>query len=371
MRRILLSLLPLLVACGGEAAEEAAPEVPKAAAVRVATETAPAPGPAVPTPKEVAALKIRIEPTPATPGLGRAMLTALAGSGYTVGFDRHGSWDLVGQVTASIVTGVRDQGNGAVRTAPRYVVTLSLLAGGRLVDQASTEFDTNEAVSPSRLLPIVATLSASPNLTQFARDRHARQVAKTEKAEETASTSERVDEETVWNAARVTGCKLPASLTGCDAVRLYLAKYPAGGHVDEANKALAAGQPQLEKLQKDENAWQQAGANTCRARNGTDPCVGIELYLTKYPAGLHADEAHALLNPSAPVAPPAPPPPGPRARIQECCTALRARAETYVMERSFLVIAAEQCDRVVPSGDATALRQRLAGHAMPPGCQGL
>lgn len=293
MRRALLSLLPLLVACGGEATEEAAPGVPNAAAVRVVTETAPVP--AVPTPKEIAALKIRIEPTPATPGLGRAMLTALAGAGYTVGFDRHGSWDLVGQVTASIATGVRDQWNGTVRTAPRYVVTLSLLAGGRLVDQASTEFETSQAVSPTRLLPIVATLSASPNLAQFALDRHTRQIAKAEKkAEVTASTYARVDEETVWNAARVTGCELPASLTGCDAVRLYLAKYPAGGHADEANKALAVGQPRLEALQKDENAWLQAGATSCRAHADKNACDGVDLYLVKYPAGLHADEARAL-----------------------------------------------------------------------------
>jgi hypothetical protein len=184
-------------------------------------------------------------------------------------------------------------------------------------------------------------------------------------------TSSRVAEETLWNAARVTGCELPAALTGCDAVRIYLARYPNGAHVEEANKALAAGQPQLEKLQKDENAWQQAGTITCRTHAGTDPCVGVELYLTKYPAGLHADEAHALLNPSAPVPPPAPPPPDPKALIQECCTALHTRAQTSVMDRSFLFIAAEQCDRVVASGDATALRQRLAGHTVPPACQGM
>jgi hypothetical protein len=117
-------------------------------------------------------------------------------------------------------------------------------------------------------------------------------------AVEDSGASARVREETAWNKARVTGCELPVSLTGCDAVRIYLAKYPAGAHVEEANKALAAGQPQLEKLQKDENAWQQSGTAACRAQGGKDACLGVELYLTKYQAGLHADEARALLAPS-------------------------------------------------------------------------
>jgi hypothetical protein len=116
-------------------------------------------------------------------------------------------------------------------------------------------------------------------------------------AVEDAGASARVRQETTWNKARVTGCELPVSLTGCDAVRIYLAKYPAGAHVEEANHALAAGQPQLEKLQKDENAWQQAGTAACRAQGGKDTCLGVELYLTKYQAGLHADEARALLGP--------------------------------------------------------------------------
>jgi hypothetical protein len=118
-------------------------------------------------------------------------------------------------------------------------------------------------------------------------------------AADDAGRSARVREETAWNNARVTGCEFPVALTGCDAVRIYLAKYPTGGHVDEANKALATGQPQLEKLQKDENVWQQAGVTTCRGHTDKDACLGVELYLTKYQAGLHADEARALLNPSA------------------------------------------------------------------------
>ena len=97
------------------------------------------------------------------------------------------------------------------------------------------------------------------------------------------------------HAARATGCELPATLTGCDAVRLYLAKYPTGAHLEEAKKALAAGQPQLERLQKDENTWQQAGATACRAHTDKNACDGVDLYLVKFPAGTHGDEARQLV----------------------------------------------------------------------------
>jgi hypothetical protein len=367
----MVPLFVLLVACGGEATETVAPEVPTArpiSAVHVIRRDV----------SSGSVLKVYVPPSPAAPDLALAMQSALANGGFAIVVDRRAGFDFIGRINASVAvvpSMFQVRVNGVQQVKRRYAVTLSLLAAGQLIDQASTQFETDEGVSPGRLQPIVAALNASPKMLEFARERLAVQVATAEaakkKAEETATTSARVDEETEWNAARPTGCEFPASLTGCDAVRLYLAKYPGGAHVEEANKALAAGQPQLEKLQKDENAWQQAGTTTCRTHTGTEPCVGVELYLAKYQAGLHADEARALLNPSAAL-PPAPPAPiDPRVRIQECCTALRTRTQAYVTDRSFLFIAAEQCDRVVATGDATALRQRLAGHTMPPACQGL
>jgi hypothetical protein len=288
-----------------------------------------------------------------------------------VGFDLFGQLNVSVAVVPSMVE-VRI--NGVEQAKRRYAVTLSLLAEGQLIDQASTQFETDEGVSPGRLQPIVAALNASPKLLQFARERWAGQSASTEvakkKTEEAAATSARFDEEKEWNAARPTGCELPVSLTGCDAVRLYLAKYPAGVHVEDANRALAAGQPQLEKLQKDENAWQQAGTITCRSHTGTEPCVGVELYLAKYQAGLHADEARALLNPSAPV-PSAPAPADPKLRISECCSALRTRALSNFSERAVLLRMAMQCDRVVAGDDVALLRQRLTERPVPQACQGL
>lgn len=131
----------------------------------------------------------------------------------------------------------------------------------------------------------------------------AREHAKQEKdeqakkrAEDDAKKKQRVEEESDWNRARVTGCRQPTSLTGCDAVRTYLAKYPDGAHTEEAQAALKASEPPMEKLQKDENAWKTAGVDGCRADRTRDACTGVELYITKFPAGMHLDEAQSLIR---------------------------------------------------------------------------
>jgi hypothetical protein len=293
----MVPLFVLLVACGGEATETVAPEVPTARPISAVHVTR----------REVSsasALKVYVAPSPSAPDLASAMQSALANGGYAIVVDRRAGLDLIGRINASaavVPSMFQVRVNGVQQVKRRYAVTLSLLAEGQLIDQASTQFETDEGVSPGRLQPIVAALNASPKLLQFARERWAGQVASAEvvkkKTEEAAATSARVDEETEWNAARPTGCELPVSLTGCDAVRIYLAKYPAGAHVEEADKALAAAQPRLEALQKDENAWKQAGASACRAHVEKDACLGVELYLAKFQAGMHADKARALLAP--------------------------------------------------------------------------
>jgi hypothetical protein len=372
----LAALIMLLVAscvgCAEDSTESPGPQAPTHRRSEVDAT------PEAPLPPEVSALRLYIAPNPAAPGLTQVMQAALASAGYTLIVDPRAGVDVSGQLTASVAavpSMFHVQVNGVERTKRRYAVTLSLLAGGQILDQASAQFETDGPVSPGRLQPIVAVLSTSPRLVQFARGLQSKRAAEAsvalQRGQEAAATTARVEEETMWNQARITACELPVSLTGCDAVRLYLAKYPQGAHVEEASKALAAAQPQLEKLQKDENNWQQAGVATCRSHAGTDPCVGVELYLQKHAAGLHADEAQALLNPSQTAQPPPPTGVDPRVRLQECCTALRVRGERYLNERPFLFGLAAQCDRVVAGGDSAAFRQRLAERPVPPACQGL
>ncbi len=99
-----------------------------------------------------------------------------------------------------------------------------------------------------------------------------------------------------WFAIDTVKCKIPARVEACDSVRRYLQRHPSGAHAQEANEILAAAQPALEKLQKDDVAWQKANHYECQRQHTSDACVGVEAYEVQFPTGVHVDEAHRLLR---------------------------------------------------------------------------
>ena len=103
-------------------------------------------------------------------------------------------------------------------------------------------------------------------------------------------------DDAMWFGIDTVRCKVPANVDACIAVRSYLQRFPNGAHADEANQVLAAAQPALEKLQKDEMSWRKSSHGECGMRKTTDACVGVEAYDLQFPTGLHSDEAHRLLK---------------------------------------------------------------------------
>jgi len=99
-----------------------------------------------------------------------------------------------------------------------------------------------------------------------------------------------------WFAIDTVKCKIPARVEACDSVRRYLQRFPNGAHAQEAGEILAAAQPALEKLQKDDVGWQKANHSECARQRSADACVGVEAYTVQFPTGVHADEAHRLLR---------------------------------------------------------------------------
>ncbi len=99
-----------------------------------------------------------------------------------------------------------------------------------------------------------------------------------------------------WFAIETVKCKIPARVEACDAVRRYLQRHPSGAHAQEANEILSAAQPALEKLQKDDVAWQKANRYECQRARTSDACVGVEAYEVQFPTGAHIEEAHRLLR---------------------------------------------------------------------------
>ncbi len=103
---------------------------------------------------------------------------------------------------------------------------------------------------------------------------------------------QRIDRD--WYAIDVERCRVPRSLDACADVRGFLAKYPDGAHAEEAKAALATAAVRMEVLEKDEGAWAAAEVENCKRHVGANACARVEIYLAKYPAGLHANEARAL-----------------------------------------------------------------------------
>lgn len=294
-----IGLTCLLVACGG-------------AASPVATAPMQASAPAS---ADTAALAFLLVPSgPRTPTSGaslEAFRSAMIGSGYKVVVDPHAPHDAQVLVSVSaeeqhsmFVVAV----NGKRDVNERVRLTAAVTANGQVIDELSAEFvSENSQVSTRDVSPAVNALGASPRIASHAKElrsvTEAHEIARRERedqakarAEKETKQKERIAEEGDWNRARVTGCSQPSSLNGCDAVRTYLAKYPSGAHAEEAEKALKVSEPKMADLQRDENAWKGSGAEDCLRTQTRDACEGVEIYATKFPVGLHRDEAQASLR---------------------------------------------------------------------------
>lgn len=237
--------------------------------------------------------------------------SALVSAGYKLAVDpkAHRDAEIAVRVTTEKENSLFTvEVNGKRDVKERVHLSLVVIADGRTIDEATAEFVAkNSQVTAQQVAAAVNGLSASTRVAQAARqvreqamaaERAAQEKAAQAEvqAEEAASSARRIEEETEWTRARVTGCRQPTSLSGCDAVRTYLAKYPEGTHAEEAQTAIKASEPAMERLQKDENAWKTAGVEGCKTDRTRDACTGVELYITKFPTGLHLDEAQPLIR---------------------------------------------------------------------------
>lgn len=169
------------------------------------------------------------------------------------------------------------------RSKVKFVVTVAVVAD-RPLDQLHADYKAYEGDPPDEecVGSMVLAFAHSPRVVAFARQRG-------------MAAAEASEDDVDWHAADPTACKVPATIEACDAVRAYLVKHPKGTYAAEASRTLAAGAPTLERLRKDDNAWENAGALECRRQRTREACVGVEVYVAKFPAGMHAAEAKRLL----------------------------------------------------------------------------
>jgi hypothetical protein len=267
------------------------------------------PAPAAPThppPREVLALSVRVES--GSDRFCQALEAGLARSGITISSDRGQAVDAV--ITCHTMANeddsfIRITSNGETRM--RFTVRVQVVSAQNVqVDQFVADYKgyksepDEEAVAKT-----VVAFAYSRRIAAFA------QAAKsttpvpvtTAVPTETAETAS-VDppprhdtrDDTTWFAIDTVKCKIPARVDACDRVRQYMQRFPDGAHAREATEILNAAQPALEKLQKDDVAWQKSNHYDCASRRTTDACVGVEAYEMQFPTGQHADEARRLLK---------------------------------------------------------------------------
>jgi hypothetical protein len=194
---------------------------------------------------------------------------------------------------------LRIEQNGEVRS--RFTVRVGVFnAQNAPVDEFVVEYKGFKS-SPDEdaVAKVVLAYAYSPRIAAFARAAKtgAPSVAPVQTADVQPQTPARDPrDDATWFAIDTVKCKIPARVEACDAVRSYLRRFPSGTHAQEASEVLATAQPALEKLQKDDVAWQKSNHYECMRMRTGDACVGVEAYDMQFPTGMHTDEAKRLLK---------------------------------------------------------------------------
>ena len=236
-----------------------------------------------------------------------ALQNQLVGAGYRIALDAKSPADANARLnvtTAEQPSMFTVVVNGQRRVTYLVTATLVLEEAGTIIDQVSTQFEApNGQVNPLEVGRLVTNLSQSQRLVsfgQFIQNRRAQQAQQAaqlaaQQQQQAADEARRVQEE-AWIKANPMGCQRPTSLSACEGVQLYLARYPTGAHAEEARGVLAASVPAFVALQRDEKVWATSGFEACLPGGAKDACDGVDIYVTKFPAGMHAGQAGQILN---------------------------------------------------------------------------
>ncbi len=277
---LVLALAPLAAGCGGEEA-----------GARSAANSRPPPA-------EVMQLALYVSPGGGEVDVGSALQNALVQSGFTVVTQQSAAHDV--ELVPHVSVGADDSVWQVVKNGQRrrkYTVRLDVTAGARVLGQFLVDYRgyPGDAPDDDAVGTLVSDFAHSARVARYARELKGAAAPAQGAGRPSGPASDSQDDRD-WFAVDTVVCKVPATLDACDGVRGYLEKHPHGSHTSEATRVLTQAVPGLERLRKDENSWQKAGAEDCRQKRTRDACIGVEAYETAYPTGLHAEEARRLLG---------------------------------------------------------------------------
>lgn len=131
---------------------------------------------------------------------------------------------------------------------------------------------------------------------QAAEDATRRAEEKKKLAELAEQKRQRGQEDAAWAMTHPERCANPAAPTACDRVRAFLAQYPEGAHAEEAKALLETVRPKLEQIEKDDAAWSSSESDACSRIQTREACAKVDVYVAKYPSGRHLLEAQELMR---------------------------------------------------------------------------
>jgi hypothetical protein len=266
--------------------------------------------PTRPPPSDVLAMQIRVDGSGGEDTFCPALQVGLQRSNLAVVAEGAQADAVVTcRVFASEDTGfLRVVVNGQPKMKFTVRIDVRGAADNRAIDSFLAEYNGYQRNPPDEdvLSKVVLGFAYSPRIAAFARRvRNEKASGVVTQPTATATATATVDQpppsadrrdDQAWFAIDTVKCKIPARVEACDNVRRYLQRFPSGAHAQEANEILSAAQPALEKLQKDDVAWQKSNHSDCARKRSGDACVGVEAYTVQFSTGVHAEEAHRLLR---------------------------------------------------------------------------
>ncbi|HXK20581.1 MAG TPA: hypothetical protein VNG33_22375 [Polyangiaceae bacterium] len=247
--------------------------------------------------------------------LATTLASALTQAGYRVVSSADTEHALVAElrVTLRETKGILQvYVNGQPKKSYVAQATLQVTGGGALLGADDIEYDLSDGASEEQVRQLVATATSPAVQRYLAQHQRAQKdsVARREQQEDDAASAkeeqqlaarkeQRRQEEATWRQVVLSECSAATQLTGCDHVKQYLSDYPTGRHAAEAKKALEDAMPLIAKL-ADERDWRVAKPETCAVPRASTDCDGVASYLSAQPAGVHVDEARALLAKAEP-----------------------------------------------------------------------
>ena len=233
-------------------------------------------------PSEVLSLPVRVD-AGANTAFAAALSDALARAGFMVLTDANARAVVV--LTPQVAVGevVGTDVNGRARA--RIEIVVAVTCDGQNADSLHSSYTALEGNPPDEeaIGTLVLAYAHSARVAAFAKDRSAR-------------SQEEASDEIDWVASEHEKCLEPRTREACERVKEYLRKHPRGRYAAEATPMVAQAPARLAAYQKDERSWQAAGVTECRAKRTREACVGLEVYVTRFPSGLHAEEANQLLH---------------------------------------------------------------------------